>query len=94
MGEEGHLTRREYREQQENAKQKAEGQSFEERDADNFDDDQSDETDQVSRHEQLSIDHDTAEEEKTKRLKKKLNRVIIGLLIAIIIVYLVLFFVG
>lgn len=52
------------------------------------------ETEPLSRRDSLEQDKATLAEEKTQQLKKKLNKVIIGLVIAIVLVYLVLFFVG
>lgn len=57
-----------------------------------FDEDPHD--DVVSRHDILQEDKATLLNEKTQHLKIKLNKIIIGLIVAIILVYLFLFFVG
>lgn len=48
----------------------------------------------LTRHQTLEEDKETLALEKTQRLKNKLNKIIIGLIVAIILVYLFLFFVG
>lgn len=53
-----------------------------------------DEEEQLTREQSLANDKATIAEEKTQHLKSKLNRVILGLIVAIILVYLILFFVG
>lgn len=53
-----------------------------------------DQDDQVTREESLANDKAMVAEEKTQHLKNKLNQAILGLIVAIILVYLILFFVG
>ncbi|WP_251547005.1 hypothetical protein [Limosilactobacillus caecicola] len=48
----------------------------------------------LTREQSLANDKMTLAEEKTQRLKTKLNRVILGLVVLIVIVYLILFFIG
>jgi uncharacterized membrane protein YvbJ len=52
------------------------------------------ESDQYSRQATASERHEQSAAEKTASLKKKLNIAIVALIIAIIIVYLILFYVG
>lgn len=100
MTEEYQMTRREYREQQEHRLQQP-LQHSDSQDQANLDDRpliHKDSTKQespcLSREESLAAQQATITEEKTNRLRKKLNHIMIGLVIAIILVYLVLFFVG
>lgn len=103
--EEERMTRREYREQQARRKQ-APDQHPSEQDTGLQDDTdaklQNNEwpsnspvvDEGMSRGEQQIVDAEEQQAEKTARLKKRLNLTIAGLVVAIIIVYLILFFVG
>lgn len=103
--EEERMTRREYREQQAHRKQNQD-QRPPEQDTGSPDDDnieiQNNEwssdspiaDEGMSREEQQTVDYGEQQAEKTARLKKRLNLIIAGLVVAIIIVYLILFFVG
>lgn len=101
--QEKRMTRREYREQQEQQNRKQTQPEHDARLQDDHDNDVAKDggtPDQpivgaeVSREEQLIVDHEKEQAAKTDHLKKKLNMVIGGLLVAIVIVYLILFFVG
>lgn len=104
MTEEHQMTRREYREQQthrldhspeaatEKSQQNLDDKPFIERSRSDTADDS--EEPRQTREESLAEQKQALTEEKTNRLRQKLNRVIIGLVIAIILVYLGLFFVG
>ena len=103
--EEKRLTRREYREQQEREKEER-TQSIPDNEPDDdssddgeFVDDSNDDNqlvddENLSREDQLALDHETEQEAKSNQLKHRLNLVIAGLVVAIVIVYLILFFVG
>lgn len=100
MSEEHQMTRREYRDQRAHRIQQP-LQHSDSQDQANLDDRpliQKDSTNQespyLSREESLAAQQATITEEKTNRLRKKLNHIMVGLVIAIILVYLVLFFVG
>ena len=103
--EEKRLTRREYREQQEREKEER-TQSIPDSEPDDdlsddgeFVDDSNDDNqladdENLSREDQLALDHETEQAAKSNQLKHRLNLVIAGLVVAIVIVYLILFFVG
>ncbi len=99
--QEKRMTRREYREQQEQQSQKqtqVERNSGLQDDHDNdgakYDDLDQPAKDEMGREEQFTVDQEEEQAVKTDRLKRKLNIVIASLLVAIVIVYLILFFVG
>ncbi|WP_295730127.1 hypothetical protein [uncultured Limosilactobacillus sp.] len=100
MTEEHQMTRREYREQHgQGFKQPLETEK--EHQQQNLDDEpfiqaasHDEKALRKTREESLAEQKKILIEEKTNRLRKKLNRIIIGLLIVIILVYLGLFFVG
>lgn len=92
--EEKHMTRREYREQQEQEARQFQADRDQGSEPDEPETDSFVEDGQKTREEQLNEDHELAEAHKTSLLKKKLNLIIAGLMAVIIVVYLILFFVG
>lgn len=82
--EEPRLSRSQYREQQRRAQQETTIDSEQ----------QAGDKQEYSREQTASYRHEQSVTEKTDRLKKKLNIAIVALVIAIIIVYLILFYVG